>query len=251
MSFEIAIPNECNDLEAVVKGCSLSAVSEHGQFKKAFMMAAGVNRLREMITPAMLGQIMPLMNTALGFRTDRDPANCDRDGKKMVPYHESVVKECLIEAVLRGLAPVGNQFNIISGRCYTTKEGFSALLKTLPGLSDLKITLGVPKTMGDKGAIVQASATWKMNGSPDKIEREIPVKINAMMGSDGALGKAERKIKALIYGQITGTVLSDGEVDSGDDAIPTTSKPTEDPNEKLKNIPVEPGKPAKPIEGDF
>src|SRR5436309_85981 len=61
-------------IDAVVKDCSLATLEGQGQFERALKLAHGMNRLREMITDQMMAQsIMPLMNTKLGFRTDRDP----------------------------------------------------------------------------------------------------------------------------------------------------------------------------------
>jgi acetylornithine deacetylase/succinyl-diaminopimelate desuccinylase-like protein len=200
---EIAIRKECNELENIVQQCSLAALADYGQFQKTFAMAAGIRQLKNLITDEMMKDIMPLQGSSLGFRTDKDSSG---------GYPLPVVRECLIEAVLRGLQPVGNQFNIISGRCYTTKEGFTHLLKTLQGLSDLKLTFGVPQ-MQQGGATVEGSASWKFNGNPDSITRQFAIRLNSGMGADGAIGKAERKLRAAVYAQITGTVLSDGEAD--------------------------------------
>jgi len=199
---EIAI-RKCAELENVVKQCSLAALADYGQFQKTFAMAAGIRKLKDMITDDMMKDIMPLQGSSLGFRTDKD-----KDGGYSMP----VVKECLIEAVLRGLQPVGNQFNIVSARCYTTKEGFTHLMKTLPGLTDLKLTFGVP-SMQQGGATVEASATWKYQGVADSLTRSLGIRVNAGMGADAVIGKAERKIRAAVYAQVTGTVLSDGEAE--------------------------------------
>ena len=126
----LPVPKNCDDLENVVRQCSLAALNQYGQFQKAFMMASGIGQLRKMISNEMMDQIMPLMNTSLGFKTDKDPNQEDWKTKKPhVPYSKEIVKDCLIEAVLRGVQPVGNQFNIISAGCYITKEGFTRLLK--------------------------------------------------------------------------------------------------------------------------
>lgn len=213
----------CTDLENVIKRGSLMALEKMGAIRKGFAMANAVAEMKRLITKEIMESIVPLQNTSLGFRTD------NKDG-----YSPAVVRDCFIEACLRGLNPVGNEFNIISGRCYITKEGFTRLLREMPGLTDLRLSFGVPKIMGDKGAVVTSAATWKFNGVADSIEREIPVKINAGMGSDAILGKAERKLRASIYSQITGSTPSDGEADDSD-AIPTTAKKaTDDLNAKLK-----------------
>jgi len=124
------------------------------------------------------------------------------------------VKECLIEATIRGVRPVNNEFNIIAGRCYLTKNGVAHLLREFPGLTDLRPRFGVPKMVGEKGALVAASAAWKLNGKPDSIEeREYPIRVNAGMGADAVLGKATRKLYAAIYAQLTGSEQMEGEVD--------------------------------------
>ncbi|MFK5282891.1 hypothetical protein ACI3PL_25325, partial [Lacticaseibacillus paracasei] len=69
---------------------------------------------------------MALQGNRLGFKTDKD---------KSGGYPESVVKNCLIEAVLLGIQPTGNQFNIIAGNMYPTKEGCGYLLNNFKGLS--------------------------------------------------------------------------------------------------------------------
>ncbi len=205
----IPIP-ETNDLEAVVKQCNLAALNEHGQFQKAFMMAAGIQRLRQMINPDMMKSIVALQGTSLGFKTDKDSNG---------GYDEKTVKDCMIEAVLRGVQPVGNQFNIIASRCYVTKEGFTHLLKNLPGLSKLNLKFGVPKTQ-QGGAIVEASANWIFNGQEDSYgPREFAIKTNKYMGADAILGKCERKLRKAIYEQITGVQMIDGDVSD----IPVTT----------------------------
>jgi hypothetical protein len=193
-------------------------------------MAHAIKEIRSALTDAVMTDVvMPLMNSKLGFRTDKDPArpSWDKNTRSMKtpePYGMNVVRECVIESALRGVPIVGNCMNIIAQNSYVTKEGFWFLIgKRIPGLTDFKITVGVPrmiKPAGDarnasdeeaKGSIVVCSATWKMNGVADRCEREIPIRVNAMMGADAIMGKAERKILAASYAQITGTALGDAD----------------------------------------
>jgi len=211
----------CTDLDKVVDVYSLAAIEGKGRFEKMFAMASGVQKLRELITPDLMKPIMQLQNTKLGFRTD-------------AIYKDSIVKDCLIEAVLRGLQPVGNQFNIICGQTYITKEGFTHLLKEFPGFSSLRLDFGVPK-IEQSGALVDVTGSWILNGVVGSLTRKIPVKLQSGMGSDAALGKAERKMKASIYAQITGQDLPDGEADDRDTITPEYSKtgPVETMKEKI------------------
>ena len=224
-----------DQLEGISKDRSLAVLGNVGQFRKAFMVAAAIKSMKELLTADVMAPIMELQNAGLGFKTDKPEG-----------YPMEAVKEALIEASIRGLQPVGNQFNIIAKRCYVTKEGFTFLMKNLPGLTDLKLIPSVP-VMQSGGATVKYKATWNFNGKPDSIERELPIKVNAGMGADAVLGKAERKIRAAIYSQITGTTTSDGEVSEDDTGSTPTTATKAEPEplaEKLKKAKEK----TKPVE---
>lgn len=194
-------------VDAVAGQYETALESTAGKFGKALVTAEAIQKLRELITPPMIRGLMATMNTRLGFLTDKDPAR-SRDCKET--YSPEVVRDCAIEAVLRGIPLVGNCINIIAGNMYVTKEGFTFKLKNM--VTDLKIDFAVP-TMLQGGATVNVRASWKVNGISDSMEADIPIKVNAYMGADAVLGKAERKIKARIYNRITGSELTEGEVD--------------------------------------
>lgn len=171
-------------------------------FLAAFTQAGCIGMLREAFTPEVMGAFMSLQNTALGFRTDKAQGG----------YPEDVVKEAVIEASLRGLSPVGNQFNIISGRMYVTKEGFQYLLSKVPGLR-YGLNLAVP-VMKNGGAIVTASMRWQIgDGAQCSAEKDIPVRVNAGMGADAILGKATRKASAWLYNELTHAGIADGDAE--------------------------------------
>lgn len=73
---------------------------------------------------------MPLMNTKVGFLTDRN-GRPRKNGTVQPLYTIPVVRDAIIDAVSIGLLPTGNQFNIIAERMYPTKEGYTALLRKL------------------------------------------------------------------------------------------------------------------------
>ena len=202
-------------------------------FAREMLTAQAMSQLRALMTPEVMKPVMELMNSELGFLTDKDPARGrwnreKRCYEKVEPYTAEVVRDCLISGKLQDLSWVGNQLNIISGKCYTTKNGLTALLKKLKGLQNLVFSYGIPKLMAG-GAIVPVSASWIYNGVKGSLVGmegrsfiEIPVKVNDQMGSDAILGKAERKAKARVYAQITGSEVADGEID-GD--VLTNAKP--------------------------
>jgi hypothetical protein len=190
----------------------ISAADLHG-FQKAYLVASKINELRTLLTDAYMKPIMALQGSRLGFKTDKD---------KTGGYQMEVVRNCLIEAVLMGLQPTGNQFNIIAGNTYATKEGCGELLKKIGGLT-YDIVIGLPRINADKsGAAVDATITWTVSGKIDATgkaympySREkvvpIPVKIDQYATVDAINGKATRKARAWLLATITGSEMPEGE----------------------------------------
>lgn len=189
--------DELKRISAVAAGCNPTALSKMEPFEQSLALAASMRELDAMITPQMMSDVVVLMNSPLGFLTDRVPP-------KDKPYETEIVKQCFIEATLRGARTVGNEWNIISNKAYLTRAYFERALKELPGLKKLIITPGVP-FMKEGGAIVKMKATWTYEGHLGSMERDIPVRVNNGMGTDAILGKADRKFRAAILRQLTGT----------------------------------------------
>lgn len=219
LTLRAGISDAIEQIEAIANECSLSALDQQGAFTRAFTMAAGIRALKGAISGPVLQDLMDLQGSKLGFRTDKD-----REGG----YKPDIVKECAIEAALRGARWVGNEFNIIASSCYLTKEFFVRTLREFKGLTNLRLDFGAPVMReAEKRAWVSCRASWVLYGTPDFIEKtthpiegsdkmldeRIVVKLNGGMSEDAVLGKAERKIRALIYSRITGSEVFDGEVD--------------------------------------
>lgn len=218
-----AKPEELARVETIITEFSAAGGSgDSGHFGRAFRMAAAIRALHNAISEDMMKDIMHLQGTGLGFLTDKDdPAKNNPPG-----YPAADVKLVAIEAALMGAFWVGNEFNIIANRPYLTKNFFTRKLREFPGLTDLRLSPGVPVLVGDKGALVPYVATWKLNGQEMRNERllrklddktdldeRVPIRVNSGMGADAILGKAERKVKAQIYNLLTGSDLTDGDVD--------------------------------------
>lgn len=223
------------EIEAVLKQCNAMELKEMPAIKQAITLSCGMTALRRALTDQVMREVfMPLMGSPLGFKTDRDNLT-QRDldeGKK--PYGIERIRDVLAEGMIRGLYPVNNEINVISGQCYGAKNGFARLLKEYPGLTDLHVTPGVPHMAGDRGALVPMHATWRVNGKDYEMVRDvtkdattgvvhdtrIPVTVNKNMGPDAIIGKATRKMYKAIYDLITGSTLTieDGEIS---EAIPT------------------------------
>ncbi len=237
-AIEKTTQSAIENINRALADCSIEQVRQLPAMEQAIVLANGMRALRLALTDEIIDKLlMPLQGSALGFRTDKDSGG---------GYPIQVVRDCAIEAMIRGFQPVGNEFNIIAGRAYFTKEGFSRKVSEFPGLTDLEFEIGVPHNAGDKGALVPYRASWKLNGKSDQIVRDlvkredgsttdqrIPIRVNAGMGADAILGKARRKILAQVYEKISGVKFAptDG------DAIDTTGE----------NVPSEePTKPAAP-----
>lgn len=173
-------------------------------FEKAYMVSDAIGQLKVLLTNEYMKPIMNLQGNRLGFKTDKD----DKGG-----YTEDQVKNCLIEAVLTGVQPTGNQFNIIAGNCYITKEGFGYLLNEMKGLT-YQITFSLPRINPEKtSAAIVAKIKWNLEGKACEQEIDIPVKMNAYMGSDAVIGKATRKARAWLFNNITGVEIGDGDIE--------------------------------------
>lgn len=189
-------------------------------FMKGLKLASAMGQMRAMLTQEVMRPIMELMNSSLGFRTDKDPNRPKWNPKTnryedVQPYAWNTVRECFIAASLRGLQPVNNEWNIIAEEMYATRNGLKRLCETAPEVSALKVNLGVPRLLGDKGAIVKVEASWRKNGTVDQLAAEIPVRVNASMGADAVIGKAERKMYKRILDRLTGSTsgIVDGEAE--------------------------------------
>lgn len=228
--------DKVHTIDEIVDECGIIKSSLERGVMAGLRMAAGIVKLRAMLSDEMMTEIMALQGTALGFLTDKDRER-NKDG--VYGYPVEIVKDCVIEALLRGARVVGNEFNIIAGRCYLTKNYFKRVLSELPGLTDLVIEFGVPvESRGN--SLVPAKATWKYNGKAMSMvcdvlhnaegqiisDGRIPVRVNNGSIVDAVLGKAERKMRARIMERITNTTFSDGDASDIYDVIGEQEKPS-------------------------
>lgn len=202
--------------------------AETSPFRRMVRTANAMAYIKDALTDDVMAPILALQGSPLGFRTDRD--NGDKP-----PYGVAVVKECLIEATLRGLQPCGNQWNIIGGRCYVTKEGLKYLLDGIAGLQYM-ITTGIPR-MTSGGAIAPVHIEWVYKGQKSEKDIEFPIRVNQGMGADAVNGKATRKARAWLHAQITGMEIGDGE--AGDEPLRVSKAPAADAAAPAAEAPAE------------
>jgi len=172
-------------------------------FEKSYLVANAISSLSSLLTPEYMKPIMALQGNRLGFKTDKD---------KTGGYPEATVKNCLIEAVLLGLQPTGNQFNIIAGNMYPTKEGCGYLLNNFKGLN-YDLVCSLPKINQDKtSAAIEVTISWSINGDVKERTIPIPLKMDMYTSVDALIGKATRKGRAWLLSRISGMEITDGDI---------------------------------------
>lgn len=172
-------------------------------FERAYATAQSIEVLKTLLTPEYMKPIMLLQGNRLGFKTDKD---------KSGGYPMEVVQNCLIEAVLMGLQPYGNQFNIIAGNMYPTKEGIGANLVNWKGLK-YSLICGVPKPNQDgKSAVVDVNIKWTLNKESKEETIPFSIKMDAYTSVDALVGKATRKGRAWLLSAISGIEIVEADV---------------------------------------
>jgi hypothetical protein len=183
----------------------------------AILMAKNVMLARSLLTPEIMKYINSVKNTSIGFLTDEVPQHKATKNRPVFQYGEDTIKDCVIEALSRGLYPINNEFNILAGRCYTTKNGYTHQLKDLKDLDEVEINIEIPRIKGDgTGAVVDVQLSYMFKGKKFDTTKHFACRMNAGMGADAIVGKAERKIKKWLFERVTQTTTSDSDlVDRG------------------------------------
>jgi hypothetical protein len=108
---------------------------ESDDFFKPVVMAMAIKDIKDSMTPEAMSAIKELAGTSLGFLTDKKPDQ---------QYPIEVIRDCVLEAMLRGVGVTNNQFNIIAGRFYMARNGWEAKLRKA-GCSQIVPTVGRPE----------------------------------------------------------------------------------------------------------
>ena len=197
-------------------------LAESEEFFKPIVMAMAIQELRQALTPEAIAAVHELEGTALGFKTDKF------DGK----YPDDTIRMCVIEAMLRGVSIVGNQFNVIKGNFYIARNGWEAKLRKA-GCTQIVPTIGKPEevllgTPNQKDnrqitATFAAQATCVKDGKryavsaslADGVDGRIEVSAfgkDLQACIDGLKGKSEARIlKKLYFLACDATELDDDE----------------------------------------
>lgn len=205
------------NVEAAKKTFELACKEAQGlqiinNFGAAFTAVHIITLLKQALTPEVMQAVfMPLMNTKIGFLTDRNGRPNSRGVVKPL-YSVDVVRDAVIDAVAIGLLPTGNQFNIIADKMYPTKEGYTALLRKLGVKYFIDVSYDKSQTQGF--AEIPCKISYQYNGEKNGFSIVASVKKDDYSSPDQLRGKAERRAKKALYEYLTGCDFGDADEDS-------------------------------------
>ena len=196
-------------------------------FTAAFTAGNVVNLLRQSMTDDIMKQVfMPIMNTKVGFLTDRT-GKPDSRGNLKNPYSIEIVRDAIIDAVSIGLLPTGNQMNIIAERMYPTKEGYTSLLKRLGAKYFIEVYNDKSQINGF--AEIPCKISYEFNKDKNSFTITAIVKKTEHTSPDLLRGKAERRAKKALYEYLTGCDFGEADATEFTEAKDVTAE------EKLKH----------------
>jgi hypothetical protein len=215
-------------------------LAQSEDFFKPIVMAMAIKDLREALTPEAMSAVKELAGTSLGFMTDKQ-------GDKQ--YDIGTIRECVVEAMIRGVGVVGNQFNIIAGRFYMARNGWEAKLRKA-GCTQIVPTVGQPEdtregkandrgfakftaTFGAQATCIKGGQRYSVSAClSEAIDGRIEASAFGKDASDclpGMKGKVEARILKKLYCLACDAIESDDEVQDNVIIIEEPAKAIEAP----------------------
>ena len=205
-----------DNLGTVVKAASESLIGGD-EFSRPVRMARAMRAIEEAMTDEVMQDLMYLMNSPLGYKTDRT-GKADRNGVQQPFYTVDVVRKVMIQGFLVGARATGNEINIYAGQLYLTKEYFTRMIRDFPGAKNFRHYIGPAAKHGARTAIMEATANWvDSNGNEQAVEfvdkrqdaepgRDMRIVVNAYetSGPDQLRGLGESKLFRRAYVMMTG-----------------------------------------------
>lgn len=216
MTTKLTLSEKKKQFEIVAKDANSLLLVQSAS--AAFDAVEIVSKLRNILDDEVMNTVfMPLMNTRIGYLTDK-PSN--KDNSK---YTVHQVRDCIIDAISFGLTPTFNQFNIIAGNMYPTKEGYTYLLKKI-GVKYF-MSIGQDNSKTDKVSEIPVKIFYEYGGEKNDFTITATVRKTNYSTYDQQKGKAEKRAKKALYELITGKDLGDSDDEIIDvESIDITSK---------------------------
>lgn len=188
-------------------GTMLAESKNMGAFKRAIAKAEIIAMIdHELDESGSMASIMKMQGKQYGFKTD---------SKSPQGYSQEIVKNCLIEAAIRGVEPTGNQFNILGGNCYITKEGCKHILTRMNIAYRLMCSLS-RKVEGGM-TIVPVLVIWIDPSTQKEKKKELDIQVTVFEGvtkESAKEGMAKRDAMAWLIEELTGTPMPIGDLES-------------------------------------
>ena len=187
-----------------------SEIMESEGFVKTIAIASGLVAIEEAMTDEVVAVLERLQGNPMGFKADK-------------VYPSIVVKQVAIRASMFGAHWHGNEFNIIAGQCYLTKEYFERKLREYEGVTDLVLDIYCPEDGVQKNNQVQLKvggyASCRVHGNLVEVFAKHSEKygdqrfvVSAFGGDiDQAMGKAKKRLAQKLYERIAGVVITEAE----------------------------------------
>ena len=202
------------------------------ELTKMLAVAQGIMQLQDAMSDEAVALIMSLQGHELGFKTDKDSSG---------GYDAATVKGVAVRALMHGAKLISNEFNIIARGLYLTQGFYLRMLREFPGLTDLVIDVDAPDAGSLNGKnrvfLIGGYGSCRVNGKLVEVfcrktdrfgDQRVTVKAyDNDTATDGAMGKAKKRIAQKLYERIAGVTLSDDYGDDGPAATVTVveSKP--------------------------
>lgn len=236
----VVAPETTEMFQALEKQTAMIAVMEPGMTKSFHVASLIKNYQVAMDQPGVMDVFMGFQNNPLGFRTD---------SKKGSEYPPSIVRDCIIQAMMMGVTPIGNQFNIIAARAYLTKEGCQHKLDKMMEAGkldsyylDSQEFLGFDKST--QTAKIRTVVSWSSGGKKHSHDIIVCPKFDfkrdyktgkptdeVSSSLDQLYGKAKRKALAWLIERVSGEHISEGDATEEDYIDTTASVVTPDQEE--------------------
>ena len=215
------LKNAIAKIEGVLTQAGPDLVNSAKGLEQAMQVAMGMQALHNAMSDEVMKVVMQFQSQEMGFLTDKDTSG---------GYDVKTVRDVMITAMMKyGARLIGNEVNIIAGKCYPTKNFYIRALREFPGLTNEKIVFG-GMSKGDGLAYVACVYHCKINGSdftyecvntktpdnPNGIDGRIIVQFNetervSNYKPDFIYGKAEKKLRQRVYASLKGWVFDESE----------------------------------------
>lgn len=194
-----------------------------------------VEMIEKVLDKEFMEKVMKLQNKPYGFKTD-----CDLKKNPPEQYPEAVVKNCVIQAILHGAEITGNEFNILGGNTYFTKEFCENYI--IKNKIHQKLVIGFSKKTTDGIWVVPVTISWidpRDTTKTWKSEKlDIPVNKFEKTKEDTLRGQAKRDALAWLISTIRETPIPIGDADKS--VVIDTEYTEEKPQETKSEIVNEP-----------